>query len=98
MEALKKGKTCIVSDIDFCKPESRDEIIRLISANQISNLKIESVYFKNDYKQCVENVIERYKKYPARNIKDELANITKYSVIYRPPTNGNILEVWRRAS
>jgi len=91
--ALREGGTCVISDIDFCRPSSQAEAethLRSVYAD----VDIEWWCFENDPRQCARNVKQRARS-ARRDLNADLAKLREYSPIYVIPARANILPVWR---
>jgi len=93
LEVLRAGKSCIISDIDFCRTEAQREAESLLRA-AVADVTIEWWCFENDPHRCEQNVLQRAKSY-RRDVRAELTNIHQYSSVYAMPAGAKILQVWR---
>src|SRR5437879_1556954 len=53
---LRDGHSCIISDIDFCKMEAREEAVEAIRYH-VPDVEIRWICFENNPEQCRKNVI-----------------------------------------
>jgi adenylate kinase family enzyme len=92
IDALRSGKTCIVSDIDFCRSESRAEA-EVYIALMAPETSIEWRFFEKDLERCRRN-IEQRAQIERRDIHKEHSNIEYYAQLYRIPPGGRLIKVW----
>jgi RNase adaptor protein for sRNA GlmZ degradation len=87
---LREGQKCVVVDIDFCKTESRHEADTALR-EQIPDLKLNWLFFENDFEACQANVRRR----ASRSIEDNLRAVNEYHALYRIPIGAQVISVWR---
>src|SRR5437016_2437846 len=73
---LWRGRDCIISDIDFCRPESLSEAELCIQGDAPPGTVIERRYFAPDRDQCIANVTLRAKE-GNRDVAREIGNIDR---------------------
>jgi hypothetical protein len=89
--ALREGKTCAISDIDFCRPNAQEEARAHLRS--YADVAIEWWCFENDSQQCVRNVKQRARS-ARRDVNADLAKIVEYSPLYVIPAGAKVLPVW----
>lgn len=77
---LREGSRCVVTDIDFCRTESRADAMEVLRA-EIPGLEIRWLYFSRSVEDCAENIRRRSR--PA--LRHELRELSKYSACYQIP-------------
>jgi predicted kinase len=93
ISALRAGLKCVVADIDFCKPESREEAEGLLFAI-FPNVQLHWLFFENNPSACEANVRNRN----SASWEIELKKVREYSASYSIPRNADVLPVGRNAS
>jgi len=91
IDSLKSSKNCLISDIDFCRTDAREEAIICLN-ERVPVIKIEWLYFENNPKKCMFNIENRAKS-PSRDVETEKKLVEKYSLLYKIPPNAKILEI-----
>lgn len=91
--SIKDGVPCAVSDIDFCRTNSREEAEYWVK-KLVEDINIKWWFFENDPEQCIINARQRAPR-ENRNIDTEIVNIQRYSKEYSIPENAEIIPVWR---
>jgi hypothetical protein len=92
LDALREGRTCVLSDIDFCRNEARIEAERFIRRFDAS-VSIEWRFFACDIPRCKANVIARARVERQRNVVRELQNIDAFAASYEIPPGSFVLPV-----
>jgi hypothetical protein len=87
-------RDCLISDIDFCLPESLQEAEAWIYGNAPPGTTIERRYFAPDRDQCIANVTARATR-ENRDVASELGDIERYLKTYVVPQGYEPLPVWR---
>jgi hypothetical protein len=79
---LREGARCAITDIDFCRAESRAEAADVLRA-EIPDLEIDWLYFSNDVADCAANIVRRGRP----SLQEDLKQLSKYSACYQIPPN-----------
>ena len=85
---LKTGKPCVVTDIDFCNGQSREEAETRIREN-VPDVDVQWRFFANDPEKCLENVRKRKRT----SVLADETMIRKYSNSYRFPNGAMVIPV-----
>jgi predicted kinase len=88
VECLRDGRRCVVSDIDFCKTDSREEAERILRA-RVPNLELAWCFFANDEEACETNAKRRNRT----SLPRDLAKLKEYSEVYNIPEAATIRDV-----
>ena len=89
---LRSGLDAIISDIDFCKTESRDEARQCIE-QQVQGVEFEWIFFENDPEKCRKNIIRR-EKTRGRSEPETIKKLEMYSKKYEIPDGSFVEKVW----
>ena len=89
---LSEGRDCIVNDIDFYEPSSRQEAIDALVSQFRTELDIKWVFFEKNIEACVQNVCHRALQ-TGRGLHS-LGGLFAYAVIGNVPDNVEVLSVW----
>ena len=96
INGLRSGKDSIISDIDFCKTESRNEACQCIE-HLVEGVEIEWIFFENDPEKCRENIIRRAIT-EGRRQSGPINALERYSKIYVIPDGSLVVPVWCSAA
>lgn len=88
--ALREGQKCLVTDIDFCKANSRREAEAALRT-QIPDLMLSWLFFENDFHACKANITRR----AGPSIEDNLRALREYCALYQTPIGGQVIPVWK---
>ncbi len=91
--ALNAGKDCLVSDINFCRPNRRAEFESAIRG-VAPGTEFEWRFFENDPDRCIGNVRRRARI----NVTREEQTIRDLSPHFQIPAAATVLPVWTPAS
>jgi len=80
LSALRAGRECLVSDIDFCKADARQEATVLLR-REIPDVEIQWRCYENAPDKCRKNVVARARP----SLPNDLRAIEKYAPIYTYP-------------
>jgi hypothetical protein len=86
--ALRSDLRCAVADVDFCQTQSREEAERVLRA-KIPDLKIEWLFFANDWTACEVNIGRRKRL----RYQEELEKMRGLAVSYRIPPDATVIPV-----
>jgi broad-specificity NMP kinase len=86
--AVRDGLKCVVADIDFCKPQAREEAEVVLRAH-VPTVKLSWEFFANDPKACEENIRQRGRS----SLQADLAKLCEYAALYRIPGNARVRPV-----
>ena len=89
---LRSGNDSIITDIDFCKAEARNEASQCIE-RLVQDVKVNWIFFENDPAKCHANIIWRSKT-EGRSQSGPLNSLKKYSDLYSIPDGSLIIPVW----
>jgi hypothetical protein len=93
--ALREGQKCVVADIDFCKAPSRHQDGEALR-EQILDLKLNWLFFENDFHVCQANI----KRRASRSIEDNLRALHEYRALYQIPIGAQVVAlsaIWRKS-
>jgi hypothetical protein len=85
---LQNNNNCIISDIDFCRQEARDELVNCINYFAPGTEVIWKC-FENNPSKCEANV-----KYSGRAVEGRLTKIAEFSSQYTYPDGVKVIEIW----
>ncbi len=88
---LRSGRKCAVSDIDFCRAESRTEAEQVLR-EVLPEVTLAWHFFENNPQQCAANI--RWRNRPS--LESDLQKLRQYSAVYSPPSKAYILPVLMR--
>ena len=88
---LRKGRSCVISDIIFCDTLLR-AVLALAVNIDVKNLKLDWKFFENDPEQCIINA--RYRNRP-KTLARELKLIRFLSQKYFLPEGVTPLKIWK---
>ncbi|MBS1913494.1 MAG: hypothetical protein JST22_16015 [Bacteroidetes bacterium] len=92
--ALRAGCSAVVSDIDFCHPELRDEMERVMM-DAVSELAIQWLFYENDPEMCAANILRRSKE-KGRNYDETITALNRLTLVYKIPSKAAIMKVYGR--
>lgn len=81
VEALKAGHNSIISDIEFCRPLRREQVVTTLR-EELPLLEVEYHCFRNQPDLCVENVKAR----KSSSVEEELRKLKELSKEYVLPS------------
>ena len=87
---LRQGQKCLVTDIDFCKANSRREAEAAVRT-QIPDLMLSWLFFENDFRACQANIRRR----ASLSIEDNLRALREYRALYQIPIGAQVVPVWK---
>lgn len=96
INVLRSGKDSIISDIDFCKTESRNEARQCIE-QLVQGVEVEWIFFENDPEECRENIIRRAKM-EGRKQSGPIDALERYSKVYVISDDSHVIPVWDSAT
>lgn len=92
LDALAKGRDCVVTEIAFCLEQERTKLLEWLSQSA-PDATIEWIFFENDLDQANNNCKQREAN------KETLARLARqnvrYSLGYSRPEGAKIVRVWR---
>jgi len=88
-QALDSGRSCLISDIDFCRSEARAEAERYI-ASHFPEAVISWMFFERNVDACRANVVRDEK----RRAERRLAAIEQFAGQYSVPVGSILVPVW----
>jgi predicted kinase len=91
--ALAHDLKCVVADIDFCDPASRNQAENVLRA-VFPQLQLVWHFFENNPAACKANVRRRNN----RGVNEELEKLRKYAGVYEIPQGAVILPVFQNPS
>jgi predicted kinase len=77
---LREGVRCAVSDIDFCRAESRAEAVAVLRT-EVPSVEISWLYFSHNVEDCAANVRRR----AHATLQRDLRQLSMYSACYKIP-------------
>jgi dephospho-CoA kinase len=80
LQDIRAGSDCVIADIAFCDPKRRANLQQAID-RQISNSRIEWIYFENAPEKCRRNIARRARA----RLGDDLAALEKFARLYSIP-------------
>ena len=80
LACLSDGARCAVTDIDFCRTESRAEATDVLRA-EVPDVEIRWVYFSHNVEDCAGNIRRRAR----RSVQQDLEQLSRYSAFYQIP-------------
>ena len=87
--ALREGQKCLVTDIDFCKANSRPEAEAALRT-QIPDLMLSWLFFENDFHACKANITRR-----ADHRSRMICSTPQDCALYQTPIGGQVIPVWK---
>lgn len=98
IRSLKENLDCLGNDISLCDADRLKEIETMLHAVVPDRLEIDYVYFENNPRQCLKNVIHDFlHRGPRHEHKDNLParveGIDKYTKIYTIPAGKDPIPV-----
>lgn len=87
---LADGKTCIIADIAFTEPRTRDALVATLKS--VPSLTIDWIYFANDLEQCLRNIGYVNATYH-RSDSTRVAAARRFSPLYKIPDDVTPLPV-----
>ena len=87
---LSEGVRCVVTDIDFCRTESRAEATEVLHA-EFPNLEIGWLYFSHSVEDCSANITRRGRP----SLQADLTELSRYSACYDIPAGGLVRPCYR---
>lgn len=97
VETLRSGCGAVVSDVQFCLPDRREDIVACVNADVHDLPEPLWFFFQADREQCIRNIRLRARLKPHRDWKTEIAHINDRYSAYTPERNGFVLAVHRNA-
>jgi predicted kinase len=88
LTALREGQKCLVTDIDFCKANSRREAEAALRM-QIPDLMLSWLFFENAFHACQANIRRR----ASPSIEDNLRALHAYREMYQIPIGAQVIPV-----
>jgi hypothetical protein len=80
LDDIRTGRDCVIADIAFCDP-TRTASLQQAIERQISNVRIEWIYFENAPDKCRRNIERRARE----NVRDDLDALEKFRHLYCIP-------------
>jgi len=77
---LREGVNCAVTDIDFCRTESRAEASDVLRT-ELPNVEICWLFFSHTVEDCAANIVRRGR----RSVREDLGELSRYSACYQIP-------------
>jgi hypothetical protein len=93
LEALRRGHSCVVADIEFCDPRRRG-YVRSAIVGELPHIQIDWIYFENAPKKCERNIRHRNRQCLDTELQ-KLADVARRYVI---PAGISPLPVWQSSS
>jgi hypothetical protein len=78
--SLAASRDCVISDIDFCRAEARNEAVTLLHRH-VPGVEVEWRCYENAPDQCRLNVLQRSRN----SLQSDLQAIEKYAKVYAYP-------------
>ena len=91
VQRLRDGKDCIVEEIAYCHPDTRDGFVADLRS-QVPDVEIEWICFENDLESANWNVMHRTNK---GDVEGHLAINREWHSVYRCPDGAKIIPITR---
>ena len=92
LEDIRTGRDCVIADIAFCDPKRRANLHQAID-RQISNSRIEWIYFENAPDKCRRNIERRARE----RLGDDLDALEEFQRLYCIPDGVTPIPVRERS-